>query len=610
MNFWKTFGASLLAFAVAAAVVVIGSISFLFSIILSLDVETDTLPNQSILYINIAENITDAPPASALGTLNPTSMTFNEPISIVQALTAIENAAKDGRIKGICIYCNGLGTISAANTEELRAALQKFKSSGKFIVAYDDTYTQNEYYLASVADEILINPEGSLDWHGLSITTLFYKGLLDKLDIEVDIFRPTSCKFKSAVEPFFRTNMSPENRLQYEVMLSSIWNNIVDDVAASRELQAEDLKNYAAKLMINSPEDALNYGLVDRIAYEDELFELFGEYGVKRNDKSLYNNVSLSEYVAAINISPKRVSVGNTFAIDGVEKPLVAIIYAEGQIVDGNMYSDGYVYGSRLAEELRQARLDENTKAVVVRVNSPGGSALASEIAWREMVLLQQSKPVVISMGDMAASGGYYISAPADYIFADRFTITGSIGVFGTLFNIEDTLKNKLGVTSDTAATSPSAGSITLLKPLTAEQRNALKESVDRIYTTFTSHVAEGRNLPIEDVLKIAEGRVWSGSNALEIGLVDEIGGFTEAVAKATELAGISKRYALYEFNAQLSPFEQWLVGMGTTATMNMGISENSIYFDEIRNFIIDNPLLITNGGIQTKLPGDVEIDF
>ncbi len=610
MNFWKTFGASLLAFAVAAAVVVIGSISFLFNIILSLDVETNTLPNQSILYINIAENITDAPPASALGTLNPTSMTFNEPISIVQALTAIENAAKDGRIKGICIYCNGLGTISAANTEELRAALQKFKSSGKFIVAYDETYTQNEYYLASVADEILINPEGSLDWHGLSITTLFYKGLLDKLDIEVDIFRPTSCKFKSAVEPFFRTNMSPENRLQYEVMLSSIWNNIVDDVAASRELQAEDLKNYAAKLMINSPEDALNYGLVDRIAYEDELFELFGEYGVKRNDKSLYNNVSLSEYVAAINISPKRVSVGNTFAIDGVEKPLVAIIYAEGQIVDGNMYADGYVYGSRLAEELRQARLDENTKAVVVRVNSPGGSALASEIAWREMVLLQEAKPVVISMGDMAASGGYYISAPADYIFADRFTITGSIGVFGTLFNIEDTLKNKLGVTSDTAATSPSAGAITLLNPLTAEQRNALKESVDRIYTTFTSHVAEGRNLPIEDVLKIAEGRVWSGSNALEIGLVDEIGGFTEAVAKATELAGISKRYALYEFNAQLSPFEMWLEGMGTTATMNMGISENSIYFDEIRNFIIDNPLLITNGGIQTKLPGDVEIDF
>ena len=610
MNFWKTFGASLLAFAVAAAVVVVGSIAFLFNILLALNVETETLPDQSVLYINLSENITDAPATSALGTLDPTSMTFSESITILQTLTAIENAAKDERIKGICIYCNGAGTISSANIEELRIALEQFKSSGKFIVAYDETYTQNEYYLASVADEILINPEGSLDWHGVNITSLFYKGLLDKLDIEVDIFRPTDCKFKSAVEPFFRTNMSPENRLQYDVMLSSIWNNIVDDVALSRELEAEDLKMYAAKLMINTPEDALNYGLVDRIAYEDELFDLFSEYGVKKNDFKLHNKISLCDYIAHIDKSPKRVSVGNTFAIEGVEKPLVAIIYAEGEIVDGNMYADGYVYGSRLAEELRQARLDDKTKAVVVRVNSPGGSALASEIAWREMVLLQEVKPVVISMGDMAASGGYYISAPADYIFADRFTITGSIGVFGVLYNIEDTLKNKLGVTSDIAATSPSAGSITLLRSLTAEQRNHINKGVDRVYTTFTSHVAEGRNLPIDDVLKIAEGRVWSGSNAVEIGLVDEIGGFTQAVAKATELAGISKRFALYEFNAQLSPFEMWLEGMSATATVNMGISENSIYFDEIRGFIIENPMLITNGGIQAKLPGDIEIDF
>ena len=234
MNFWKTFGASLLAFAVAAAVVVVGSIAFLFNILLSLNVETETLPDQSVLYINLSENITDAPATSALGTLDPTSMTFSESITILQTLTAIENAAKDERIKGICIYCNGAGTISSANIEELRIALEQFKSSGKFIVAYDETYTQNEYYLASVADEILINPEGSLDWHGVNITSLFYKGLLDKLDIEVDIFRPTDCKFKSAVEPFFRTNMSPENRLQYDVMLSSIWNNIVDDVALSR----------------------------------------------------------------------------------------------------------------------------------------------------------------------------------------------------------------------------------------------------------------------------------------------------------------------------------------------------------------------------------------
>ena len=610
MNFWKTFGASLLAFVVAAVIVVVGSISFLFNILLSLNVESEGVPAQSVLYINIAEDITDAPPASAFGALDPSTMTFNTPITLLQALTAIENAANDENIKGICIYCNGLGTISTANIEELRSSLLLFKSSGKFIVAYDDVYAQNEYYLASVADEILINPEGSLDWRGVGTTTLFYKGLMDKLDVKAEIFRPTDCKFKSAVEPFFRTNMSPENRLQMEVLVNSMWNDIVNEVAESRGIEPQELKRYASELLINTSDDALEYGMVDRIAYEDELFDLFGEYGVKRNDMGLYNNISLGKYSSLLDIAPKRVSVGNKSSIENLKKPLVAIIYAEGQIVDGNAYTDGYVFGSRLAEELRQARLDKNTKAVVVRVNSPGGSALASEIAWREMVLLQEVKPVVISMGDMAASGGYYISAPADYIFADKLTLTGSIGVFGVIYNIENTLKNKLGVTTDTAATSPSAGQITILRSLTQEQRKSINAGVDRVYTTFTSHVAEGRNLPIEDVLKIAEGRVWSGSNAVEIGLVDEIGGFTAAVVKATELAGISKKYALYEFNAQLSPFEQWLESMGSTATVNMGINQNSPYFDEICNFLVANPLLITNGGIQTMVPGDLRIEF
>ena len=607
MNFWKTFGASLLAFVVASALVVGAVVGLIFNILLSFNIETETIPSQSVLYINIAEDVTDAPPSSPLGVIDTTTMTFTEPVTILQALTAIENAANDDRIKGICIYCEGLGTISAANIEELRVALLRFKASGKFVVAYDDTYTQSEYYLASVADQILINPEGSLDWRGVGFTTLFYKGLMDKLDIKAEIFRPSECKFKSAVEPFFRSDMSPENRHQMEVLAESMWNDIVADVAECRGISTDDLKSYAANLEINTPEDALERGMVDRIAYEDELFDLFSEYGVKRNDFKLHNKISLRDYVTYIDIAPKRVSVGNTGTIDDIEKPLVAIIYAEGQIVDGKMYADGYVFGSRLAEELRQARLDKKTKAVVVRVNSPGGSALASEIAWREMVLLQAEKPVVISMGDMAASGGYYISAPADYIFADKLTLTGSIGVFGVLYNIEDTLKNKLGVTSDSAATSPSAGQISILRSLTNEPINV---GVDRVYTTFTSHVAEGRNLPIEDVLNIAEGRVWSGSNAVEIGLVDEIGGLTEAVAKATELAGISKKYALYEFNAPLTPFEQWLEEMGASATVNMGINNNSIYYEEIRNFIVANPMLITNGGIQTIVPGDIQLDF
>ena len=610
MNFWKTFGASLLAFAVTSALVIGAVIFFIFQFLLSFEVETGTVPNQSVLYINLTEDITDAPTASPLGALDATTMTLSEPVTILQTLTAIENASTDGRIKGICIYCSGDGFISAANIEELRAALQRFKASGKFVIAYDDTYTQSEYYLATAADEIIINPEGTLDWRGVGFTTLFYKGLMDKLDIEAEIFRPTECKYKSAVEPFFRTNMSPENRLQMEVLANSMWNDIVDDVAASRNLDVDQLKSYAANLEINTPEDALSRGMVDRIAYEDELFDRFGEYGVKRNDYGLYNSIGLRDYVTYINISPKRVSIGDKSAIEDMNKPLVAIIYAEGQIMDGNMYADGYVFGSRLAEELRQARLDNKTKAVVVRVNSPGGSALASEVAWREMTLLQQTKPVVISMGDMAASGGYYISAPADYIFADKLTLTGSIGVFGVIYNIEDTLKNKLGLTTDTAATSPSAGDITILRSLTEEQRESIMVGVDRVYSTFTSHVSEGRNLPLEDVLNIAEGRVWSGSNAVEIGLVDDIGGFTEAVAKATELAGISNKYALYEFNAPLTPFEQWLMDMGATATVNIGISRNSTYFEEIHNFLMENPLLLTNGGIQAIVPGEMQLEF
>ena len=610
MNFWKTFGASLLAFVVVSAFVVGGIISLFISTLLSLEVKDNFVKEQSVLYINIAENITDAPTASPLGVFDPSTMTMLEPVTILQALTAIENAASDECIKGICIHCDGLGTISAANIEELRTALERFKASGKFVVAYDDTYTQSEYYLATAADKILLTPEGSLEWRGIAFTTLFHKGLMDKLDVKAEIFRPTACKFKSAVEPIFRTNMSPENRLQMEVLATSMWNDIVNDVATSRNLNADNLKQYAANLEINTSEDALARGMIDQIAYEDELFNIYSEYGVERNEYGLHNTISLYDYITYINISPMRVSVGDNSAIEDADKPLIAIIYAEGQIVDGNMYMDGYVYGSRLADELRQARLDKSTKAVVVRVNSPGGSALASDVVWREMSLLQETKPVVISMGDMAASGGYYISAPADYIFADKLTLTGSIGVFGVIYNIENTLKNKLGITIDSAETSPSAGGVNIFKALTPEQKKSLSTSIDRVYTTFTSHVAEGRNIPIDEVLKIAEGRVWSGSNAVEIGLVDEIGGLTHAVAKATQLAGLKKGYALYEFNAPLTPFEEWLESMGTTTAMKMGFDYNNIYHNDIKEFFMEYPMFITDGGIQAILPGDLKLDL
>lgn len=573
------------------------------------DTEEPTIAKESILYIDFAEDIIDAPLISPLGRLDTANMTFSQPITIMEALAAIENAATDDNIKGICIKIDGAGAVSAANVEELREAIERFKLSGKFVVAYDDSYTQGEYYLASVADQVWLNPEGSLEWSGMGMSTMFYKGLLDKIDAKVEVFRPTDCKYKSGVEPFILTKMSDANRRQMQSLVDAMWNSICDDVAASRNVDIEALKRYARELSITLPEDALNAHLIDAIAYEDELSTLFDAYGVKRNSEGQYSTITLGEYIAMVGFNHPHVSADSTATVDTLGSSLVAIVYADGEIVDGNMYMDGYVFGTRLAEELRAARLSKATKAVVVRVNSPGGSALASEVAWREMELLQREKPVVISMGSMAASGGYYISAPADYIYADNLTLTGSIGVFGILFNLSDTFKNKLGITFDTAATSPAAGGMNLMRPLTAMERKSLERSIDSIYATFTGHVAEGRNMPIEKVLDIAEGRVWCGTEALEHGLVDALGGINEAVGKALELADIDDDYTLYEFTAPLTPFEEWLDSVGMLYAKTWGMNYN-IYGNEIREILEESPIIMKNSGIQALMPGNVKVNL
>lgn len=609
MDFWKSFGASLLALVVGTGIIFFIMIASIGGLVALFDTEEPTIAKESILYIDFAEDIIDAPLISPLGRLDTANMTFSQPITIMEALAAIENAATDDNIKGICIKIDGVGAVSAANVEELREAIERFKLSGKFVVAYDDSYTQGEYYLASVADQVWLNPEGSLEWSGMGMSTMFYKGLLDKIDAKVEVFRPTDCKYKSGVEPFILTKMSDANRRQMQSLVDAMWNSICDDVAASRNVDIEALKRYARELSITLPEDALNAHLIDAIAYEDELSTLFDAYDVKRNSEGQYSTITLGEYIAMEGFSHPHVSADSTATVDTLGSSLVAIVYADGEIVDGNMYMDGYVFGTRLAEELRAARLSKATKAVVVRVNSPGGSALASEVAWREMELLQREKPVVISMGSMAASGGYYISAPADYIFADNLTLTGSIGVFGILFNLNDTFKNKLGITFDTAATSPAAGGMNMMRPLTAMERKSLERSIDSIYATFTGHVAEGRNMPIEKVLDIAEGRVWCGTEALEQGLVDALGGINEAVGKALELADIDDDYTLYEFTAPLTPFEEWLDSVGMLYAKTWGMDYN-IYGNEIREILEESPIIMKNSGIQALMPGNVKVNL
>ena len=602
MDFLKTLGASLLAWIIGFGLLIVLLISIIVGAISSLP-KTDVMVSEnSVLYIDFSTPIIDAPATSLFSTIDA-SMNIVEPITMLQVFAALEYAAEDSRIKGICIAPSGDYPLSLANIEELRHALEKFKLSGKFIVAFDDVYTQSDYYLSTVANTIIVNTEGSVDWRGVGISTIFYKNLLDKFGISVDIFRPTSCKYKSAVEPFFLTKMSDANRKQNEELVESLWQSICEDVAKSRGLDTNRLKEYASNLSIATAQDALNAGMVDMVAYEDTLYNIYKEYGI-----SNVNRISLSEYIFGLGMPTYRATLdGNNFS--HVKSPMVAIIYADGQIVDGNKYQDNAVFGSRLASELRAARLDEKTKAVVVRVNSPGGSALASEIAWHEMKLLQNVKPVVISMGGMAASGGYYISAPADYIVANKSTLTGSIGVFGVIPNFGTLLEKRLGITFDSAATSSNSVGLAGIKPLTTQERMNLTQSVDRIYKVFTEHVAEGRNMKLEEVLNIAEGRVWSGTMAKKIGLVDDIGGLHVAISKAVNLADIENNFKLYEFVAPRTPFEEWLSSSSLVMAKSLGIDHN-IYGQELRDIISQIPAITSLSGVRAEHYGSMNIEF
>lgn len=555
-----------------------------------------------MLCINLDESIADSPATSPMSQFDAGSLSMNSSLTSLQALSAIEHAATDSNIEGILIYQNGTGSIEISLIEELRKALERFKLSGKFVVAYDDNYTQGEYYLASVANRVSLHPEGSFNWSGIKFSSMFYKGLIDKLNVKVDVIRPTECKYKSAGEPYFLTKMSDANRLQMEVLANSMWTTLVEDVAKSRNLDAERVKAIAYNIDANDAESAKQHGFIDAIEYEDQVDNYLEELGVKRNRDGELNKISLGEYCSANAMFDPSLSLE-------ASKNKVGIIYAEGQIVDGNTTGDGYIFGNTLAEQIRQARLDKDIKAVVLRVNSPGGSALASDVIWREVVLLKESKPVVVSMGDYAASGGYYISAPADYIFSDRLTLTGSIGVFGTIFNVSDFLSNKLGVTFDSVGTSPNAGGFSITEPLTERNREVIMEGVDKVYKTFTSHVAEGRNLDIEKVYSIAEGRVWSGTDAVNIGLVDANGGLFDAVAKAAELADIANDYQLMEIKLPLSPIELWLQSLTMMTANSLNIDYN-IYGEELNKIIEQNLFIFTNHGVQMITPLNIEVNL
>ena len=508
--------------------------------------------DKSVLVYDLALNITDAKPSSGTSTVLQRALTGdnNNTVTLRTVLDTLEKARRDKRIVGI--YLDGTrssGTTDAglATLKEVRAALERFRAAGKTIVAYNTDWKQREYYLSSVANTIVVNPLGEMEIKGLSTQPMFLTGALQKYGIGVQVIRVG--KYKSAVEPFLLTKLSPENRQQTQKLLGDVWGEWRAAVGKSRKLTPQQLQAIADNQPMLLADEARQRGLVDKVAYFDQVLgQLKQLTGSDKEDKT-FTQVSLTNYADV---------PGESLGVERNSKNQIAIVYAEGNIVDGQG-AIGEVGGDRFARILRKLRQDDDVKAVVLRVNSPGGSATAAEVMQREVRLLRQLKPVVVSMGDVAASGGYWISTDANRIFAEPNTITGSIGVFGLLPNIQK-LANNNGITWDVVKTGRYADSQTAYRPKSPEELALYRRSVDRIYNLFLSKVAQGRNMPEQRVAQIAQGRVWSGVAAKQVGLIDEIGGVDAAIQYAAKQAKLGDDWELQEY-PEVRTFSARLLG-------------------------------------------------
>jgi protease-4 len=504
----------------------------------------------SILHIDFKQELEDRTNDNPFENFDFTSMSSSSQIGLNDILKNLKKAAADPHLEGIYLDLSGsLGGM--ASVEELRNGLIEFKKSKKFILAYSDYYTQGNYYVASVADEIWVHPEGVVDFRGLSTQLPFLKGMFEKLEIEPQVIRHG--KFKSAIEPFILDKMSDENREQTAKFIDSFWNHMITEVAFARKISEEELKSIANEMKVQTAEDALKMKMTDKVGFKDEFLTVLMERTGKTKSKDL-KMVSMSKYTKAPEQGPEK-----EFTRDKI-----AVIYATGDIVGGKGSSD-QIGSESLSETIRKAREDEKVKAVVLRVNSPGGDALASDVIWREVLLTKKEKPVIVSMGDVAASGGYYISCGADAIIAQPNTITGSIGVFGLMFNIGEMMKNKIGVTFDGYKTGTFADLGNMTRPLNEAERAIMQNSVERVYSTFTGKVSEGRKIPVAMVDSVGQGRVWSGVDAMNLGLVDTLGGLEDAIVMAAKKAKLDN-YRISELPEKKDPFEQFIKEMSDGA--------------------------------------------
>ncbi|MGB3144796.1 MAG: signal peptide peptidase SppA [Maribacter sp.] len=585
MNFLRNLLASIL-----GTLFAFGIIFVMFFILVSLlgNTEDDvTVKDNSILELQLQRPISDY-----VGTneLDPFSGIFEQSQGLDEIIQAIEVAKTDDRIKGISINNNFI-LAGLAQTQAIRQALQDFKSDGKFIYTYADFYMQRDYYLASVADSIFLNPVGVLDFKGLSTEVLYLKELQEKSGVKMEVIRHG--KYKSAVEPYLQDSMSEANRTQLSELLGSLWSSMVDEIAVNRGISKENLNIIADTLGGRMPKYAKQSGLIDDVLFYDE-YESKLAQRLDLDENTDINYSTLDEYVKYSN--KKTLKSGDS---------KIAVVFAQGEIFYGEGGPD--VIGQGIINEaLIKAREDDKVKAIVLRVNSPGGSAMTSDIIWREIELTRKIKPVVVSMGNVAASGGYYIAAGADKIFAEPTTITGSIGVFGAVPNMSE-LADNIGINAEQVGTNKNSVEYSLFEPMQESFKNQVQESIEDTYQTFLQRVSQGRNMTMAEVDSVAQGRVWSGTEALNIGLVDELGNLDDAIASAAEMAELDT-YGIKKFPKYKSGFERFMEDLeGASIKIKDNLVKAQIG-DEAFRILKEVKAFEERKGIQAKMPFTLDI--
>ena len=583
-DFIKFTFASVLGVVLAGIVFTILGIVTMVGMVASSDTET-TVKENSIFVLDLngvlSERVEENPFQSIMGD-------DMQSIGLDDLLSAIQKAKDNENIKGIYLQPANF-SASFASLEEIRQALLQFKESGKFIVAYADQYTQGMYYLASVADKLIVNPQGSIGWHGLASETIFFKDLLKKVGIDMQVFKVGT--YKSAVEPFIATEMSDANREQITAFLTSIWGRLLEDISASRNIPVEKLNEYADSYMdLKQADEYIACGLADTLLYKDGVLNYLKQKTGRAADESL-RTLSLEDMKNVKRNVPLDKS-GN----------IIAVYYAFGGIDDTTSPEEG-INSEKVITDLRKLREDETIKAVVLRVNSPGGSAYGSEQIWNEVVKMKEAKPVIVSMGDYAASGGYYISCAADYIVADPTTLTGSIGIFGMIPNFENLMTDKLGLHFDVVKTNSHADMGSLSRSFNASEKEIMQNYINNGYKLFVKRCADGRGMSVEAIEKIAEGRVWTGEAAKELGLVDELGGLDKALEIAAQKANV-EAYSVISYPGKSSIFDSILEN-GKKDYINGQLAET---FGEYYHFMKSIQNLKEADRIQARLPFDLQI--